>query len=547
MGILKGSASGARIRSLALSAMNSMTSLDHDKTATVAEAVHDRPSAAEVPRRSRLGARLALAVVVSVAAVVSLVAMIGAYIAGRQLKDDLRETARVTAVALGDELELRNDPQTPESLLPVLGNFMNAAVDLNAISVYEATAAGPTLIVSTSAIAAVPDAVLREAIASNEATWSTPEQDIATVAAPFNRGDRIGGVVAVSVSLRGISQLQRRAGVTGAVGALISIAAITLLIHLQARRIVLEPLRTIRAAMAEARRGNLAARAEVPYDDELREVAGGLNAMLAELEDLHRTLTARVASKTEELRERNAELVRSYQSLLQLREAAGRAQELAAVGQTMANVAHQIGTPLNLVSGHVQLLQQEVSDPALQRRLTIVQEQIERVSTAVRDLLQRARPRPDARRVDVAAMLARIAEATRLRLSAAQVTLRSELPTALPKVMADETQLELAVMNLITNAIDAMPGGGTLTLAAVARGTTVTVTIADTGPGIPAALLPRIFDPWVTTKSAGTGTGLGLSITRDVVARLGGSVTAANGPGGGATFTIELPVAESES
>ena len=145
--------------------------------------------------------------------------------------------------------------------------------------------------------------------------------------------------------------------------------------------------------MAQARRGDLSARANVPHDDELREVATGLNAMLAELEDLHRTLTERVASKTEELRERNAQLVRSYESVLQLRETAARAQELAAVGQTMANVAHQIGTPLNLASGHVQLLQRELTDPALQRRLTIVQDQIERVASAVRDLLQRARPR----------------------------------------------------------------------------------------------------------------------------------------------------------
>ncbi len=190
--------------------------------------------------------------------------------------------------------------------------------------------------------------------------------------------------------------------------------------------------------------------------------------MLSELEDLHRTLTERVASKTEELRERNAQLVRSYESVLQLRETAARAQELAAVGQTMANVAHQIGTPLNLASGHVQLLQRELTDPALQRRLTIVHDQIERVASAVRDLLQRARPRGDVHPIDLVEMLQRMAEATRLRLSAAHVTLVTNLPSHMPPVSADETQLELAVLNLITNGVDAMPSGGTLTLAASA-------------------------------------------------------------------------------
>jgi signal transduction histidine kinase len=299
--------------------------------------------------------------------------------------------------------------------------------------------------------------------------------------------------------------------------------------------------------MAQARRGDLSARANVPHDDELREVATGLNAMLAELEDLHRTLTERVASKTEELRERNAQLVRSYESVLQLRETAARAQELAAVGQTMANVAHQIGTPLNLASGHVQLLQRELTDPALQRRLTIVQDQIERVASAVRDLLQRARPRPDARLVDLAAMLNRIAEATRLRLSAARVTLASQVPDHLPPVTADETQLELAVLNLITNAVDAMPQGGTLTLAASTAGAHVRIEVTDTGSGIAPEILPHIFDPWITTKLAGEGTGLGLSITRDVVTRLGGTVTAANTPSHGAAFVIDLPAARQES
>jgi len=528
---------------------NSMTSVNSDTRTMATAAAQDRPTAAETPRPSRLGSRLALSVAVSVAAVVSLVAMVGAILASKQLEADLRETARVIAVAVGDELELRNEPRTPELLLPVLRNFTDVAADLNGISVYEATPQRPQLVIridsrmQRSDTTPVPDDIVRKAIARNDVEWFTGDQNIATVAAPFGTADQVLGAVAVSVSLRGISQLQRNAGITAAVGAILSIAAITLLIHLRARRLILEPLRTIRHVMSQARRGNLSARAEVPYDDELREVAGGLNAMLAELEDLHRTLTERVAMKTEELRERNAQLVRSYQSLVQLRETAARTQELAAIGQTMANVAHQIGTPLNLVSGHVQLLQREVTDPALQRRLTIVQEQVDRVTAAVRDLLQRARPRPAARRINPSEMLERLAEATRLRLSAARVRLVTALPPSLPPIMAEETQLELAILNLITNAIDAMPDGGTLTLAATADSDRLHIIVSDTGTGIPADLLPRIFDPWVSTKSAGQGTGLGLSITRDVVARLGGIVTAANAPHGGANFTMELPIA----
>jgi len=486
-------------------------------------------------------------VALSVATVISLVAMAGAFVAGQQLETDLRETARVTAVALADEIELRTQPPTRESLLPMLRNFMNAAVDLNDISVFDATVDPPQLIVRTSELASVPDSVVRQAIRSDDAAWSAPDHSIVTVAAPFERGSQVVGIVAVSVSLRGISQLQRAAGLVALVGVILAIAGITLLIHLRARQLILEPLASIRRVMARARSGDLAARARVPHDDELREVADGLNAMLSELEDLHRTLTERVASKTEELRERNAQLVRSYESVLQLRETAARAQELAAVGQTMANVAHQIGTPLNLASGHVQLLQRELTDPALQRRLTIVQDQIERVASAVRDLLQRARPRGDVHPIDLVEMLQRMAEATRLRLSAAHVTLVTNLPSHMPPVSADETQLELAVLNLITNGVDAMPSGGTLTLAASGDNGRVRIEVTDTGTGISPEMLPHIFQPWVTTKLAGEGTGLGLSITRDVVSRLGGTVSASSTPGRGSSFIIELPAARQEN
>jgi signal transduction histidine kinase len=141
-------------------------------------------------------------------------------------------------------------------------------------------------------------------------------------------------------------------------------------------------------------------------------------------------------------------------------------------------------------------------------------------------------------------MLATIGDAMRVRLAPAGVQLVLRVGAAPLPVAADEAQLELALLNVVTNAVDAMPGGGTLTLGAEAILDGVRIEIGDTGAGIEAALLPTIFDPWITTKPAGRGTGLGLSITRDVIRSLGGTIAVVTAPGAGTTFTIDLPAAD---
>jgi signal transduction histidine kinase len=192
----------------------------------------------------------------------------------------------------------------------------------------------------------------------------------------------------------------------------------------------------------------------------------------------------------------------------------------------------------------VQLLQHEVTDPALKRRLHIVEEQIDRVVSTVRNLLERARPQGERQLVRVDAVIARIGDAMRARLASGGVDLELKLAQPMASVAADEAQLELALLNLVTNALDAMPEGGTLTLEARMADERVRIDVGDTGSGISADVLSRIFEPWVTTKPAGRGTGLGLSITRDLITALGGSIAVTTSAAHGTTFTIELPAAD---
>jgi signal transduction histidine kinase len=129
----------------------------------------------------------------------------------------------------------------------------------------------------------------------------------------------------------------------------------------------------------------------------------------------------------------------------------------------------------------------------------------------------------------------------RVRLAAAGVLLRLDIASGLPHVTANQAQLELALLNLVTNALDAMRDGGTLTIAAERTPQGARILIRDTGSGIPTKVLPNIFDPWVTTKASGQGTGLGLSITRDVVTAAGGTIAVTATGASGTTFTIDLP------
>jgi signal transduction histidine kinase len=274
------------------------------------------------------------------------------------------------------------------------------------------------------------------------------------------------------------------------------------------------------------------------------ELARGFNEMLDRLSGFNQALEERVAAVTTALDRSHEERIESYRQMLVLRDALADADRLATIGQTAASVAHQVGTPLNLISGHVQLLlEQNDLDTDLARRLHLVLEQIGRVSDAIRGLLEHTRRPGEAELIDVGGLLDSIVNLVRPRLTAAGVTLETDLAASLPEICGHRDELEMALLNLVSNALDAMPGGGVLKVAATSAGSHVTIVLQDSGAGITQELLPRIFDPWVTTKPEGRGTGLGLSITRDVISRFGGTVNVASESGHGATFTITMPAA----
>ena len=354
--------------------------------------------------------------------------------------------------------------------------------------------------------------------------------------------------VVVTVSTAMLDRMERRGGLIALWVMVPAVLLVTVLLDLLARRLVHRRIGGLRQTMQRVAAGNLTARATVNRADEIGDIAVGLNAMLAEMEGLSDSLQMRVRDATAELRARSSEVEEMSKRIFDLREALSHAERMAAVGQAAANVAHQVGTPLNLVSGYVQML---LADPApdtrTRRRLEMMQRQIEQVAGAVRGLLDRARRPIPRERSAPAPLMNRVLEIAQPRLERNRVVVSVKNEPDLPFIEADVVQLELALLNLVTNALDAMGDHGTLSVSLLRSPRGVRIDVADSGPGVPDALLPTIFEPWVTTKPFGRGTGLGLAIARGVIAGHGGTIQVVNRPEGGAVFSVDLPAAPEPS
>jgi two-component system, NtrC family, sensor kinase len=329
------------------------------------------------------------------------------------------------------------------------------------------------------------------------------------------------------------------------------ILLVTLLVDQTARLLLYRPLAQMRQAMQRAATGDLTARVSVRGDslDEIGVVARGLNDILQGLERLNNAIDLRVEAATADFRQKSAEIADSHREMAVLSEELARAGRLAALGQAAANMAHQIGTPLNLISGYVQVLIQSTppDSPAVDR-LKAIQEQVAKVSTIVRAALDSSRPSSAPREhVDFAALVKRVCQMASPMVEDAGIQVQVTVPDQPVEIVADAVQLELALLNLITNSVDAMEPGGRVAVRLACVDDRLHLAVEDTGTGIPPELLAHIFEPWVTTKALGKGSGLGLSIARQVVASHDGTIRAENRSGQGAIFTIELPAAQGRS
>jgi signal transduction histidine kinase len=459
----------------------------------------------------------------------------------RAVEQQLADTGKLTAQAVADDLELA-DSIDPAEIGRVLHEFLAADPVLRAIAVFDVSGTPIELASTQSAESTVARELAARVIASDELQTLRRGQ-LLFVGHPIQWHGATLAVV-VSVSFAAVEHARVQGFRIAMAFAAAMLVLLLLLIDIITKRFVHAPLAEISRTMRLVAGGDWDARARIGSHDELGVVAAGLNDMVGRLQGFNRDLQARIEEATAQLKVRNQALEDSYQRVLALREALARAERLAAVGQVAATVAHEVGTPLNLVSGYVQMLQQdEEAGEHLRERLAIVDEQISRVTAVLRSMLDRARHPLSRASVQVAPIVARATEIAEPALARSGIQVLLNIEPALPSVDGDEVQIELALLTLIHNALDAMPRGGTLEITAGAHVAGVVIDVRDSGGGIAADILPRLFEPWVTSKPTGRGTGLGLSIVRDIVRGHGGTIDVDNRPGDGATFTILLPAA----
>jgi len=317
-----------------------------------------------------------------------------------------------------------------------------------------------------------------------------------------------------------------------------------------------KPVKDIVQTMGQAQGGDLSVRAPVHRDDEFGEIANGFNQMMDDIaarsrerEDLldqigslNNDLVRKVNLATTELRAANGNLMRTQQRL-------SYAERMAAIGQVTASLAHEIGTPLNAIAGHLQLLaRNHPSCGDTQRRLVIINSQLASIVQTVKGLLERTHRRTiEPQPTDINAIVEELLLLVDPIFESRKIRVTQHFDKRLPRVLADRESLHQVFLNLVNNSLEAMPEGGEMTFVTnyLAYSGLIEVRFIDSGPGIADDAKEHLFEPMWTTKTSGSG--LGLAIAREIILEHGGQIDFVPNVEHGAEFRVVLPVIKAMS
>jgi len=335
------------------------------------------------------------------------------------------------------------------------------------------------------------------------------------VAAPLSVSSRRFGTLRFGYSLAGLAESVRQLRRNTLVLA-VSAAAVMAFFVFAASRVMVRPIRRLVGALDSVRLGTLEA---VPLPERSDE--------LGDLHNSYRMMIDRLAKEKAD-REKTHDLL-------------ARTERLAMVGTLAAGIAHEINSPLTGAMHSVSALKSgSVPEGKRERYLQVLADGLDRIRRAVSQLLDYSTAHAmNYTECDLSRLVANTLEFLEYRIKEHRIEVENRLPS-LP-LLGDAHQLEQVLVNLVVNAVGAMPPGGRLAFRHAVDGPFFTLVVSDTGEGIPEENLEKIFEPFFTTKRDGKGTGLGLAVCRKIVEQHGGRITVSSRPGEGTEFRVSLP------
>lgn len=310
-------------------------------------------------------------------------------------------------------------------------------------------------------------------------------------------------------------------------------AALTLLIMLS--RKVIDPLRAIIRVTGRVGQSELDVKVPVEGEGEVKELAHSFNRMIGDLR-----------KSRDRVEDRSAKCEQAYRSMQAAQKKLVQSEKLAAIGTLVAGIAHEINNPVGVIATRAECMLMEAREKGIEGHcaddLKVINRHAGRIAEITRSLLTFARQAPvDMAPVEINSVVEDTLFLVEKQFAKEGIRIERELSGKSPKVQGNENRLQHVLLNILNNARDAMPEGGTITVSTVNSDNVVEVIVKDSGQGIPEEALDNIFDPFFTTKDVGKGTGLGLAVSYGMIQDMGGVIDAESGPGGGTRFIVTLP------
>jgi len=368
------------------------------------------------------------------------------------------------------------------------------------------------------------------------------------VSAPLIRGGRIVGAGSITLPLTGVYEILRQTQYVLLIYIVVNSIVFTFIGFYLMSRVVVKPLHRLVKRAEEYQDDDEMFFLPENQDSEFNKLSKALNRMLGHLAEDKEKLRTAVAS----LEKANLDLKQAQKDII-------RAEKLASVGRLSAGIAHEIGNPIGIIIGYLELLKNDdISNEDKKEFLLRAETEIKRIDTTIRQLLDFSRAsREDVYEVSVHEIIEDTIGASRFHPRMSDIDLDLKLSAGNDRVMADPNQLRQIFLNIIINAADAILSAenvsrGKISISTEVRtnsrdgssegGDVLKIDYIDNGPGIPKADIENIFDPFFTTKGSGKGTGLGLYVCFMIVEGMGGRIGATSQEGEGTTITVYLPL-----